>query len=79
MLRSSSGHTLMFNTALLLPKATRDSQGVQVMNLRKKAVLASAVSVIDEERENLEKYRSKSVPAAGKPAKELGDTNQLKL
>lgn len=79
LLRSSSGHTLMFNTALLLPKATRDSQGVQVMNLRKKAVLASAVSVIDEERENLEKYRSKSVPAAGKPAKELGDTNQLKL
>ncbi len=79
LLRSSSGHTLMFNTALLLPKATRDSQGVQVMNLRKKAVLASAVPVIDEERENLEKYRSKSVPAAGKPAKELGDTNQLKL
>ncbi len=79
LLRSSSGHTLMFNTALLLPKATRDSQGVQVMNLRKKAVLASAVSVIDEERENLEKYRSKSVPAAGKPAKELGDTNQLTL
>ena len=79
LLRSSSGHTLMFNTALLLPKATRDSQGVQLMNLRKKAVLASAVPVIDEERENLEKYRSKSVPAAGKPAKELGDTNQLKL
>ncbi len=79
LLRSSSGHTLMFNTALLLPKATRDSQGVQVMNLRKKAVLASAISVADDERENLEKYRSKSVPAAGKPAKELGDTNQLTL
>lgn len=79
LLRSSSGHTLMFNTALLLPKATRDSQGVQVMNLRKKAVLASASAVIDEERESLEKYRSKSVPAAGKPAKELGDTNQLTL
>lgn len=79
LLRSSSGHTLMFNTALLLPKTTRDSQGVQVINLRKKAVLASASAVSDEERENLEKYRSKSVPAAGKPAKELGDTNQLIL
>ncbi len=79
LLRSSSGHTLMFNTALLLPKTTRDSQGVQVINLRKKAVLASASAVSDEERENLEKYRSKSVPAAGKPAKELGDTNQLML
>lgn len=79
LLRSSSGHTLMFNTTLLLPKTTRDSQGVQVINLRKKAVLASASAVSDEERENLEKYRSKSVPAAGKPAKELGDTNQLML
>ena len=79
LLRSSSGHTLMFNTALLLPKATRDSQGVQVMNLRKKAILASASTVSDDERDNLEKYRSKSVPAAGKPAKELGDTNQLTL
>lgn len=79
LLRSSSGHTLMFNTALLLPKATRDSQGVQIMNLRKKAVLASASAVGDDERDNFEKYRSKSVPAAGKPAKELGDTNQLTL
>lgn len=79
LLRSSSGHTLMFNTAMLLPKATRDSQGVQIMNLRKKAVLASASAVGDDERDNFEKYRSKSVPAAGKPAKELGDTNQLTL
>lgn len=79
LMRSSSGHTLLFNTALILPKATRDSQGVQVMNLRKKAVLSSASAVIPEETEQFEKYRSKSVPAAGRPAKELGDTNQLML
>ncbi|HOR22715.1 MAG TPA: hypothetical protein PLY43_08315, partial [Ruminococcus sp.] len=58
-------------------KTTRDSQGVQVMNLRKKAVLASAETVTAENSADLEKYRAKSVPAAGKPAKELGDTNQL--
>ncbi len=79
LMRSSSGHTLLFNTALILPKSTRDSQGVQVMNLRKKAVLSSAAAVIPEETEQYEKYRTKSVPAAGKPAKELGDTNQLML
>lgn len=79
LIRSSSGHTLLFNTALILPKSTRDSQGVQVMNLRKKAVLSSAAAVIPEETEHYEKYRTKSVPAAGKPAKELGDTNQLML
>lgn len=79
LLRSTSGHALLFNTAILLPKSTRDSQGVQVMNLRKKALLVSASAVSAEELEELEKYRSKAVPSAGKPAKELGDTNQLTL
>lgn len=82
LLRSSSGHALLFNTAMLLPKTTRDSQGVQVMTLRKKALLASAdifESTNEDEKDTFEKYRSKTIPAAGKPAKELGDTNQLTL
>ena len=77
ILRSSSGHALVFNTAMMLPKATRDSQGIQVMTLRKNAVLASAQIILPENSEQLEKYRSKNIPAAGKPAKELGDSNQL--
>lgn len=77
ILRSSSGHALVFNTAMMLPKSTRDSQGVQVINLRKKAVLASADIVAPDKSEQLEKYRSKNIPASGKPAKELGDSNQL--
>ena len=79
LLRSTSGHALVFNTGMILPKSTRDSQGVQVMNLRKNALLASAEIISPEALPELEKYRSKSVPAAGKPAKELGDTNQLTL
>ena len=77
LLRTSSGHALVFNTGMILPKSTRDSQGVQVINLRKKAVLSSASIITQEELPELEKYRAKSVPAAGKPAKELGDSNQL--
>ncbi|MBQ8297064.1 MAG: topoisomerase IV [Ruminococcus sp.] len=77
ILRSSSGHALVFNTAMMLPKATRDSQGIQAMTLRKNAVLASAQIILPENSEQLEKYRSKNIPAAGKPAKELGDSNQL--
>ncbi len=77
LLRSTSGHALVFNTAMILPKTTRDSQGVQVMTLRKKALLASAEIIAPENSQELEKYRSKNVPAAGKPAKELGDSNQL--
>jgi DNA gyrase subunit A len=79
LLRSTSGHALVFNTGMILPKTTRDSQGVQVMTLRKKALLASAEVIPAENTSELEKYRTKSVPAAGKPAKELGDSNQLTL
>ncbi len=77
LLRTSSGHALVFNTGMILPKATRDSQGVQIINLRKKAVLEAASLVAEENAAELEKYRVKSVPSAGKPAKELGDSNQL--
>lgn len=77
LLRTSSGHALVFNTGMILPKTSRNSQGVQVINLRKKAVLESAEIVSAEIMAELEKYRAKSVPAAGKPAKELGDSNQL--
>lgn len=77
LLRSTSGHALVFNTAMVLPKTTRGSQGVQVMTLRKNALLSSASVIFAEELAELEKYRSKNVPAAGKPAKELGDSNQL--
>lgn len=77
LLRTSSGHALVFNTGMILPKTTRDSQGVQVINLRKKAALEAAILVTEENSAELDKYRVKSVPSAGKPAKELGDSNQL--
>ncbi len=79
LLRTTSGHALVFNTGMILPKATRDSQGVQVVTLRKNALLASAEIVEGEQLTELSKYRAKSVPSAGKPAKELGKTNQLKF
>ena len=78
LLRTTSGHALVFNTGMILPKATRDSQGVQVVTLRKNALLASA-EIVEGELTELSKYRAKSVPSAGKPAKELGETNQLKF
>ncbi len=77
LLRTTSGHALVFNTGMILPKATRDSQGVQVINLRKNAALSSAEIITEEAAPELEKYRARAVPAAGKPAKELGDSNQL--
>lgn len=77
LVRSSGGHALIFNTAMLLPKSTRDSQGVQILTLKKKAVLSSATAVDIESSPNLEKYRTKNIPASGRPAKDLSDDNQL--
>lgn len=76
LVRSSGGHTILFNTSEILPKTTRDSQGVQIMTLKRNTVLASVERVTDSE---YEKYRVKSIPSSGKQAKELGDINQLKL
>ncbi|MBD5159531.1 MAG: topoisomerase IV [Ruminococcus sp.] len=76
LVRSSGGYTILFNTSEILPKTTRDSQGVQIMTLKRNNVLASAERVTSNE---FEKYRVRSIPSAGKQAKELGDVNQLKL
>ncbi|HAE53002.1 MAG TPA: topoisomerase IV, partial [Ruminococcus sp.] len=75
LVRASGGHTVLFNSSLIMQKSTRDSQGIQVINLKKNAILSFAATVTDEN--NLEKYRVNTLPAAGKPAKELGDPNQL--
>ena len=77
LVRASGGHTILFNSSLILQKSTRDSQGVQIINLKKNAVLASAKIIPAENTADFEKYRANAVPAAGKPAKELGDANQL--
>ncbi|MDE6500930.1 MAG: topoisomerase IV [Ruminococcus sp.] len=77
LLRSSEGNTLLLNTEIISVKTTRDSQGVQVISLKKNAVLASVEKVSDNI--GLEKYRTENIPSSGKKAKELGDTNQLSL
>lgn len=62
---SSDGRALIFSTAQLLPKTTRNTQGVAVLSLKKKAVLSNAVSVEQSGIENQSRYRTKTIPAAG--------------
>ena len=64
ILKSTAGKVLLFNTALVLPKAARDTQGVQVMRLTK-AELAGAYPAEGAALRDPESYRIKSVPAAG--------------
>ncbi len=67
---SSDSRALIFSTAQLLPKTTRNTQGVAVMSLKKKAVVTGAVTVEESGITNQSRYRSKTVPAAGAVLKE---------
>ena len=55
----------IFSTAQLLPKTTRNTQGVAVMSLKKKAVVSRAVPLEGSGIVNESRYRSKTIPSAG--------------
>jgi DNA gyrase subunit A len=79
ILRSTNNRALVFNTGMILPKSARDTIGVQVMALKSKAFVESAVIVTNEDAEAINKYRTKTIPATGSIAKDLPDENQLTL
>ena len=62
---SSDGRCAIFSTAQLNPKTTRNTQGVAVMSLKKKALLADAVLLDSSGIVNQSRYRTKTIPAAG--------------
>lgn len=76
MLSSDAGKVMIFNTVLILPKAARNTQGVQVMRLTR-AKLRSAVKYKDGMIKDADSYRTKTVPVAGTLYDE--DTDQLKF
>ena len=62
---TSDGRCVIFSTALLTPKTTRNTQGVSVVTLKKKAVVNAAVLLEASGIANPSRYRCKSLPAAG--------------
>ena len=64
-LYSTDGRAMIFSTADLLPKTTRNTIGVAVMSLKKKALLQKALLLEESGIENVSRYRMKSIPAAG--------------
>ena len=77
---STEGRALLFHTAQLAEKSTRDSQGIQVMTLKPKYRVRSAAFLEDTPIRNHARYRIRSLPAAGALLKpeDLGET-QLTL
>ena len=69
-LYTTDGRAAIVSTALLLPKTTRNTQGVAVVSLKKKAALQNAVTVEASGIVNQSRYRSRTVPTAGAILKE---------
>ena len=67
---TTDGRAAIFSTAQLLPKTTRNTQGVAVISLKKKATLSGAVLLSRSGIVNQSRYRSKTIPTAGAVLKE---------
>ena len=76
VLRTDEDRALLFSTELIPVKATRGTQGVQVMTLKKKHLVAEAVRLTDTAIVNKSRYRAKTLPGTGAllKAEDQGDT-----
>ncbi len=62
---SSAGRHLLINTAVILPKTTKDTIGVGVMTLKKGHRIMSAREYVKGEFAKPHRYMAKNLPAAG--------------
>lgn len=65
LMRSTAGRYLLFNTGAIAPKATKDSQGVAVMTLKKGHRIDGVEEYTEGRFQKPTRYRTKNLPAAG--------------
>ncbi len=78
LLRANNEKTLLLHSGALIPKTTKNTQGVQVMTLRKNR-LERVVPYTAGMLENDHRFRSKSIPSAGASLKPEDKGEQLRL
>lgn len=79
LVKTDNGRALVFNTGMILPKNTRDTIGVQIINLKAKAKVDNCYALTEENISSYGKYVVKSVPAAGSSCKDMTDPDQITL
>ncbi|MBQ3251732.1 MAG: topoisomerase IV [Oscillospiraceae bacterium] len=67
---TTDGRAAIFSTALLLPKTTRNTQGVSVVSLKKKASVDRVCILEESSIANAGRYRCRTIPTAGAVLKE---------
>jgi len=79
ILRAQNERTLILHTGALNSKATKNTQGVQVMTLRKNLTLRSAAPFTEDAIANPHRFRTKVIPAAGSFPREEDKGEQMTL
>ena len=70
VLYTSDSRAVIFSTALLQPKTTRNTIGVNAVTLKKKATLTDAILLDGSGISNPSRYRCRNIPTAGALLKE---------
>ncbi len=79
LISSTSGKYLILNTALVLPKSTRDTIGVNVMTQKRSCVVNEAKVFTPGELSMDYKYRARKLPSAGVMLADGDNSAQLHL
>ncbi len=77
---SSIDKVMVFSSSCLMTKTTRDTQGVAVMNMKKKSIVTNADFAHNSAFSDIEYYKTKNIPATGYYLKDEDNPNtQLSL
>ena len=79
VLTSTAQRKLLFHSAAILPKTTRDTQGVAVMTLKKNHFVEKVERFVEGMFANPHRFRSKTLPSAGALMREEDYGEQLNL
>lgn len=78
-LRTNGNRAALLQTDLITRKTTRNTQGVQIINLKPNQIICEARICTDQEIEPYKQYRVKTIPATGRIVHDLPETGQMSL
>ena len=79
VLTSTAKRKLIISTAMLNPKTTRDTQGIQVMTVKKNHYIEKVEPFDHKKLANSHRFRAKNLPAAGAIVRPEDEGEQLTL